>query len=47
MYTIASPPKQLRIYPGAAHGTAIFDEASGANLIQVLLDFIAQYAPAG
>lgn len=46
MYTIASPPKQLHIYPGAAHGTAIFGEASGANLIQLLLDFIAQYAPA-
>jgi alpha/beta superfamily hydrolase len=46
MYTIASPPKQLHLYPGAAHGTAIFDGDSGANLIQLLLDFIAQYAPA-
>jgi len=47
MYMIASPPKQLDLYPGAAHGTAIFDGDSGANLIQVLLDFIVQYAPAG
>jgi pimeloyl-ACP methyl ester carboxylesterase len=46
MYTIASQPKQLRIYAGAAHGVSIFDGPSGASLTQLLLAFIAQYAPA-
>ncbi|HEU5368986.1 MAG TPA: alpha/beta fold hydrolase, partial [Ktedonobacterales bacterium] len=46
MYTLASQPKQLQMYPGLAHGVAIFDGPYGASLTQLLLDFIAQYAPA-
>ncbi|HEY7350836.1 MAG TPA: alpha/beta hydrolase [Ktedonobacterales bacterium] len=46
MYTIATEPKQLRMYPGVAHGTAIFGTENGASLIQLLLNFIARYAPA-
>lgn len=46
MYTIASAPKQLQLYPGPAHGVEIFYTENSANLIQLLLSFIAQYAPA-
>jgi alpha/beta superfamily hydrolase len=45
MYTIASEPKQLQLYPGAEHGVAMFEADYGASLIKLLLDFIARYAP--
>lgn len=43
MYSVANPPKELHLYPGTAHGIAIFD---GEDLLQRLLDFIARSAPA-
>ncbi len=46
MYTLASQPRQIQMYPGSAHGVAIFDGPYGGSLTQLLLDFIAQYAPA-
>ncbi|HEY7358327.1 MAG TPA: alpha/beta fold hydrolase, partial [Ktedonobacterales bacterium] len=46
MYALASQPKDLHMYPGLAHGVAIFDGPYGDSLTQLLLDFIAQYAPA-
>lgn len=45
MYDIASQPKTLKMYPGYAHGTAIFDD-NGVDLTQRILAFVAQYAPA-
>ena len=45
MYTIASAPKQLHLYPGGEHGVAMFEADYGASLIKLLLDFIARYAP--
>ncbi|HLJ36401.1 MAG TPA: alpha/beta hydrolase [Ktedonobacteraceae bacterium] len=45
MYTIASPPKEIHLYSGSAHGTAIFDENDG-DLTQRILNFITHYAPA-
>ncbi|HEY7358007.1 MAG TPA: alpha/beta fold hydrolase [Ktedonobacterales bacterium] len=46
MYMLASQPKQIQMYVGAAHGVAIFDGPYGDSLTELLLDFIAQYAPA-
>ncbi|HEX5156995.1 MAG TPA: alpha/beta fold hydrolase [Ktedonobacterales bacterium] len=45
MYDIASPPKQIYIYPGNAHGVGIFSEY-GPDLTQRLLTFMDTYAPA-
>jgi uncharacterized protein len=45
IYSIASEPKQLQLYPGAEHGVAMFETDYGASLIKLLLDFIARYAP--
>lgn len=45
MYTLASEPKQLYMYSGAAHGVAIFSTSHGVDLTQRIFDFIAQYAP--
>ncbi|MEO6889722.1 MAG: hypothetical protein ABI456_10530, partial [Ktedonobacteraceae bacterium] len=46
MYTLASPPKEIHLYPGSLHGVDIFDSEQGADLMQRLLTFIAHYAPA-
>lgn len=46
MYEIASKPKELKIYPGGEHGTALFDNYS-VDLTQRILDFVAHYTPAG
>jgi hypothetical protein len=46
MYNIASDPKKLQMYTGAAHGVEIFSTEHGADLTKLILDFIAQYAPA-
>lgn len=45
MYKIASQPKELKLYTGGEHGTALFDDQS-VDLTQRILAFIAQYAPA-
>ncbi len=46
MYDIASQPKVLQMYPGGAHGTAIFDD-NGVDLTQRILTFVSQYIPVG
>ncbi|MDQ2716766.1 MAG: alpha/beta fold hydrolase [Chloroflexota bacterium] len=46
MYALASPPKEIHLYPGSLHGVDIFDSEHGADLTQRLLTFIAHYAPA-
>ncbi|MBA2287863.1 MAG: alpha/beta hydrolase [Ktedonobacteraceae bacterium] len=46
MYTLASPPKEIHLYPGSLHGVDIFDSEHGTDLTQRLLTFIAHYAPA-
>ena len=45
MYTIASPPKEIHLYTGSAHGTSIFEE-NDDDLTQLILNFITHYAPA-
>ena len=45
MYTIASPPKEIHLYSGSAHGTSIFEE-NGNDLTLRILNFISHYAPA-
>ncbi|HEX5546972.1 MAG TPA: alpha/beta fold hydrolase [Ktedonobacterales bacterium] len=45
MYDVASPPKEVHIYPGRAHGVGIFSGDYGSDLIQRLLTFMATYAP--
>ncbi|MDQ6662380.1 MAG: alpha/beta hydrolase [Chloroflexota bacterium] len=46
MYTTASQPKDIHMYPGGAHGTSIFDDENGNDLTQRILNFVAHYAPA-
>jgi esterase/lipase len=46
MYALASDPKQIQMYSGSAHGVTIFYTEHGAALTQLILDFIARYAPA-
>lgn len=46
MYTLARPPKEIHMYPGAAHGTEIFYGDYGDDLTQRILNFVAHYAPA-
>ena len=46
MYAVATPPKEIHIYPGGAHGTDIFGGDNGDDPAQRLLHFIEQYAPA-
>lgn len=46
MYEVANAPKELHLYPGAAHGTSIFDTDNGVDLTQRILDFVTRYAPA-
>jgi uncharacterized protein len=45
MYDVASPPKEVHIYPGRAHGVGIFSGDYGSDLIQRLLTFMDTYAP--
>jgi hypothetical protein len=37
----AAEPKAIRIFPGAAHATALFATASEAELVSLILDFLA------
>jgi hypothetical protein len=46
MYDVASPPKEIFIYPGTGHGTEILGGDNGDGPAQRILHFIAQYAPA-
>ncbi|WP_165422771.1 alpha/beta hydrolase [Ktedonosporobacter rubrisoli] len=46
MYSLASEPKELHLYPGFAHGVNIFME-NGSDLTLRLLTFIEHYAPVG
>lgn len=45
MYDAIRGPKTLHVYPGAAHGTALFATTHGADLTKRLLAFLKQYAP--
>jgi alpha/beta superfamily hydrolase len=46
MYNVSSPPKELHLYPGNAHGTDIFFLAEfGDDLTQRLVTFFLKYAP--
>lgn len=45
MYDVASPPKQIHLYPGRAHGVGIFSGDNGPDLTQRLLAFMDTYAP--
>ncbi len=46
MYGIADPPKEIKLYSGSLHGTDIFASEDGSDLIQRILNFVVQYAPA-
>jgi uncharacterized protein len=46
MYAIASQPKEIKLYPGFLHGTAILDSEDGNDLTQRILHFVVRYAPA-
>jgi dienelactone hydrolase len=48
MYSVATPPKEIQMYPGSAHGTSIFDAGgeNGTDLTQLILNFVRHYAPA-
>jgi|SRR6266566_1534776 uncharacterized protein len=51
MYSIASPPKEIKMYPGFGHGTDILETDilypdNGKDLTQRILTFVARYAPA-
>ncbi len=46
MYTIASQPKEIKLYSGSLHGTDIFDSEDGNDLTQRILNFVVHYAPA-
>lgn len=39
MYELVPAPKEMVFYPGSAHGTEIFQTASGAGLVRRLADF--------
>lgn len=47
MYAIASQPKELSLYPGNNHGTAIFGGDNGDDPALRIFHFIERYAPAG
>jgi hypothetical protein len=36
----APEPKQLYVYPGVLHGTALFWGPDGEGILQILFDFI-------
>jgi uncharacterized protein len=46
MDEVASAPKELKIYPGIAHGTALLDGGLDSDPAQLIVHFIEQYAPA-
>ncbi|MBL8044890.1 MAG: dienelactone hydrolase family protein [Anaerolineales bacterium] len=46
MYELAVEPKELALYPGTAHGTDLFQTASGPELQKKILEFIQTHAPA-
>lgn len=45
MYELAVEPKELKVFPGTAHGTDLFKTASGPDLQQKILEFIQTHAP--
>ncbi|GCE24717.1 hypothetical protein KDA_02010 [Dictyobacter alpinus] len=45
MHSIAKDPKELQMYEGNLHGTAIFDSDNGDKLTQLILKFVTHYAP--
>jgi len=45
MYTISANPKEMYIYPGENHGTAILGGDNGDGPALRILHFIQQYAP--
>jgi uncharacterized protein len=45
MYGFANPPKQIHLYPGSAHGVALFHGANASDLSQRILSFLTKYAP--
>jgi alpha-beta hydrolase superfamily lysophospholipase len=46
MYDAALPPKEIHLYPGAWHGIAILNPATGDDALPRINAFLAQYAPA-
>jgi hypothetical protein len=45
MYAVTPQPKEERIYHGRIHGLALFQGASGPDLMSTLLQFLRRYAP--
>ncbi len=45
MFDAAHDPKELQLYPGAAHGTELFSTGQAAELTRRLIDFLQRYAP--
>lgn len=45
MFQNARPPKVLHLYPGSAHGVAIFETDDGQDLIARIIAFANKYAP--
>jgi len=45
MFQNARPPKALHLYPGSAHGVAIFETDNGQDLITRIIAFANTYAP--
>jgi pimeloyl-ACP methyl ester carboxylesterase len=45
MFELAVEPKELKIFPGTAHGTDLFKTASGPELQEMILEFIQTHAP--
>jgi hypothetical protein len=41
LFDSATEPKQWQAYPGTAHGVQIFDTAHGAELRNLLVQFVA------
>jgi dienelactone hydrolase len=46
MYAVSADPKEISIYPGQSHGTAILGGSNGDGPALRILHFIQQYAPA-
>ena len=44
MYALASPPKDLKVFSGSAHGTFLFDGEHKAEFEELLLDLIREAA---
>ena len=45
MFDVTPQPKEERIYPGRRHGLALFQGASGPDLLSTLRQFLQRYAP--